>query len=285
MLNGVGTLVAFDSPPSFSGRTGFNPIHRPLGMFLVEGASVHRRFLGFGGCCWLGFVVVRAVWVVVCCCVLAGDWLGFTIRGLELCCSNRSGDVVSEVLDVWGFWGGCGWRQCWLAGGVLVLFGRGVCGGSGVRWLDHRHLFSVSSGGSVEEFYKHMIVPEAGIELHPEARITSRIGRIPVIVTPEKRNAMIPPRPGKFRPSFRFVNQLVCYNLDPRATDNKPSETTGNMLMAFLEEETACDWARYIFVKIVELRDASTNTRLPFPVLISAICRAVEGLASKYFKE
>ncbi|KAG5535924.1 hypothetical protein RHGRI_023637 [Rhododendron griersonianum] len=165
-----------------------------------------------------------------------------------------------------------------------------------------------------------MTVPEAGTELYPEARITSRIGRIPVVVTPgiiaatmlyapptgetnypalneafdkdivfenmymDKRNAMIPHRPGKFRPAFRFVNQLVCYNLDPRATKNKPSETTGNMLMAFLEEETACDWARYIFVKIVEFRDASTNTRLPFPVLISAICRAVEGLASKYFK-
>ncbi|KAG5516000.1 hypothetical protein RHGRI_036892 [Rhododendron griersonianum] len=100
----------------------------------------------------------------------------------------------------------------------------------------------------------------------------------------EKRNAMIPHRPGKFSPSFRFVNQLVCYNLDPRATENKPSETTGNILMAFLEEETACDWARYIFVKIVEFRDASTNTRMPFPVLISSICRAEEGLASKYFK-
>ncbi|KAG5563917.1 hypothetical protein RHGRI_000186 [Rhododendron griersonianum] len=119
-----------------------------------------------------------------------------------------------------------------------------------------------------------MIVPEAGTELHPEARITSRIGKVPVIVTPgiiaarmlyapptgetnypvpndafdkdivfenmylEKRNAMIPHRPGKFGPSFRFVNQLVCYNLDPRATENKPSETTGNMLMEFLEEET-----------------------------------------------
>ncbi|KAG5554528.1 hypothetical protein RHGRI_012171 [Rhododendron griersonianum] len=167
-----------------------------------------------------------------------------------------------------------------------------------------------------------MVVPEAGTgtELHPEARIPSRIGRIPVIVTPgiiaarmfyasptgetnypalnetfdrdvvfenmylEKRNAMIPHRPGKFRLSFRFVNQLVCYNLDSRATENKPSETTGNMLTAFLEEETVCDWARYIFIKIVEFRDASTNTRLPFPVLISTICRAEEGLAFKYFK-
>lgn len=184
-------------------------------------------------------------------------------------------------------------------------------------WFERNPGFNIEL---VEEFYKHMVVPEAGTELHPEARITSRIGKVPVIITPgiiaarmlyapptgetnypvlnkafdkdivfenmylEKRNAMIPHRPGKFGPSFRFVNQLVCYNLDPRATENKPSETTGNMLMAFLEEETACDWARYIFVKIVEFRDAATNTRLPFPVLISVICRAEEGLASKYFK-
>ncbi|KAG5543603.1 hypothetical protein RHGRI_016374 [Rhododendron griersonianum] len=82
----------------------------------------------------------------------------------------------------------------------------------------------------VEEFYKHMVVPEAGTELHPDARITSRIGRIPVIVT--------------------------------------PGIIAATMLYAPPTGET----------------DASTNTRLPFPVLISAICRAVEGIASKYFK-
>ncbi|KAG5531042.1 hypothetical protein RHGRI_025857 [Rhododendron griersonianum] len=135
-----------------------------------------------------------------------------------------------------------------------------------------------------------MVVPEAGTELHPEARITSRIGRIPVIVTPgiiAARMLYTPPTGETNYPVLNEAfdsNQLVCYNLDPRATENKPSETTRNMLMAFLEEETACDWARYIFVKIVEFRDVSTNTRLPFPVLISTICRAEEGLASKYFK-
>lgn len=37
----------------------------------------------------------------------------------------------------------------------------------------------------VEEFYKHMVVPAAGTDLHPEARIASRIGRISVIMTPD----------------------------------------------------------------------------------------------------
>ncbi|KAG5543360.1 hypothetical protein RHGRI_016180 [Rhododendron griersonianum] len=122
-----------------------------------------------------------------------------------------------------------------------------------------------------------MVMPAARTDLHPEARITSMIGRIPVIVTPdiiaarlfyarptgetnypdpnsdfeqdvvfdvlyeEKKNNMVPHRPDKFRPSFRFVNQLVCYNLDHRTTENKPSETTGNMLVTFMDEDTVCD--------------------------------------------
>lgn len=48
--------------------------------------------------------------------------------------------------------------------------------------------------------------------------------------------------------------------------------------------DTVCDWAQYIFIKIVEFRDAATNTRMPFSCLISSICRATEGLAAKYFK-
>lgn len=36
----------------------------------------------------------------------------------------------------------------------------------------------------VEEFYKHMVVPKAGTDLHPEARISSRFGRLLVTVIP-----------------------------------------------------------------------------------------------------
>lgn len=35
----------------------------------------------------------------------------------------------------------------------------------------------------VEEFYKNIVLPEAGTDLHPGACITSRIGRTHVIVT------------------------------------------------------------------------------------------------------
>ncbi|KAG5531041.1 hypothetical protein RHGRI_025857 [Rhododendron griersonianum] len=94
-------------------------------------------------------------------------------------------------------------------------------------WFERNPGFNIEL---VEEFYKHMVVPEAGTELHPEARITSRIGRIPVIVTPG------------------IIAARMLYT-PPTGETNYP-----------------------------------VLTRLPFPVLISTICRAEEGLASKYFK-
>lgn len=175
----------------------------------------------------------------------------------------------------------------------------------------------------VVEFYKNYSLPEEGKEFHPDAFLQSKVGRAIVRVTPDiiagvlryhrptvptnypvsdsefepedvvtllyskRKNAQIPHRPGKFRPSFRFVNQLVCYNLDPRATENKPSVTTGNMMFSFMHEDTVCDWARFIFLKMVEFRDAPTQTRMPFPCLISAIVRAADQggqLAAKYYR-
>lgn len=60
----------------------------------------------------------------------------------------------------------------------------------------------------------------------------------------------------------------------PPATENKPSVTTGNMMFSFMHEDTICDWARFIFLKMVDFRDVPTQTRMPFPCLISAIVRA-----------
>ncbi|KAG5563896.1 hypothetical protein RHGRI_000177 [Rhododendron griersonianum] len=144
----------------------------------------------------------------------------------------------------------------------------------------------------VEEFYKHVLWPEAGAgtDLHPKAYITSRIGKVHVRVTPDIIAASLlytrPTRPTNY-PALNSEfdkEELVCYNLDPRATEGKPSETTGNFMFAFLAEDTVCDWAQYIFTKIIEFRDAPTQTRMPFPCLISAIGRATGELGQKWFK-
>ncbi|KAG5531040.1 hypothetical protein RHGRI_025857 [Rhododendron griersonianum] len=117
-------------------------------------------------------------------------------------------------------------------------------------WFERNPGFNIEL---VEEFYKHMVVPEAGTELHPEARITSRIGRIPVIVTPGIIAARMLYTPPTGETNYPVLNEAFDRDI-----------IFENM--------------------IVEFRDVSTNTRLPFPVLISTICRAEEGLASKYFK-
>ena len=97
-------------------------------------------------------------------------------------------------------------------------------------------------------------------------------------------HAQIPHRVGKLKLDYRFALQLMCYNLDPREHESRPSETIGNMMYAFLDEGTVCDWAQFIFIKMIEFRDAPTHTRLPFPCLISIIARASDQLAGKYRK-
>jgi hypothetical protein len=170
----------------------------------------------------------------------------------------------------------------------------------------------------VREFYKHIHVPASGTAFSSETQITSRVGKTPIIITPDviaaslrylrptdinypcpaedfeapivagllyekRRDASIPHRPGKFRPAYRFANQVVCYNLDPRATENKPSVDTGNMLTAFMDPDTVCDWALFIYSKIIDFRDAPTQTRMPFPCLITAIARDSGLQGAKWF--
>lgn len=170
----------------------------------------------------------------------------------------------------------------------------------------------------VREFYKKFHVPASGTAFSSGTQITSRVARTPIVVTPDviaaslrylrptdinypcpaedfvphrvtgilyekRKDASIPHRPGKFGPAYRFVNQVVCYNMDPRATENKPSENTGNMLTVFMDEETVCDWALFIYSKIIDFRDAPTQTRMPFPCLITAIARDSGLQGAKWF--
>lgn len=172
----------------------------------------------------------------------------------------------------------------------------------------------------VEEFYRNIVLPEIGTDFHPGAVISSRVGRVELTVTPDviagalhyerpraatnypalnetfdkeavlqtlytrRGHAQIPHRVGKLKLPYRFALQLMCHNLDPREHEGRPSERIGNMMYAFLNEGTVCDWAQFIFIKMIEFRDAPTNTRLLFPCLISTIARASGQLASKYWK-
>ena len=66
---------------------------------------------------------------------------------------------------------------------------------------------------------------------------------------------------------------MVCYNIYPRGTENKPQEKVGNIMWAFTDEETVCDWALFIFGEMVDFRAVSKNVRMPFPCLVTSILR------------
>jgi len=161
----------------------------------------------------------------------------------------------------------------------------------------------------VEEFYKHMVVPEPGHFLTPGARITSKIGATPVFIDvaeiaaaleytrptrainyprpdetfnqdevakylyANRKNARIPHWPGRFKPEYRFLNQVICYNLYPRGREGAPQKSVGNLMFAFMEEDTVSDWAVFIFGQMCDFRDAPTTLRMPYPCLITQILR------------
>ncbi|KAG5560386.1 hypothetical protein RHGRI_003635 [Rhododendron griersonianum] len=160
-----------------------------------------------------------------------------------------------------------------------------------------------------EEFYKNMVVPEPGHFLAPGARITSRIGNTPVFVDvaeiataldyqrptrpvnfprpdetfdqneiagylyEHRKNARIPHWPGRFTTAYRFINQVVCFNLYPRGREGAPQRSVGNLMYAFMGEDTVSDWALYIFGQMCDFRDAPTTLRMPFPCLVTKILR------------
>ncbi|KAG5542416.1 hypothetical protein RHGRI_022077 [Rhododendron griersonianum] len=154
-----------------------------------------------------------------------------------------------------------------------------------------------------------MVVPEPGHFLAPGARITSRIGNTPVFIDvaeiataldyqrptrpvnfprpdetfdqneiagylyEHRKNARIPHWPGRFTTAYRFINQVVCFNLYPRGQEGAPQRSVGNLMYAFMGEDTVSDWALYIFGQMCDFRDALTTLRMPFPCLVTKILR------------
>ncbi|KAG5535409.1 hypothetical protein RHGRI_023241 [Rhododendron griersonianum] len=154
-----------------------------------------------------------------------------------------------------------------------------------------------------------MVVPEPGHFLAPGAQITSRIGNTPVFIDvaeiataldyqrptrpvnfprpdetfdqneiagylyEHRKNARIPHWPGRFTTAYRFINQVVCFNLYPRGRESAPQRSVGNLMYAFMGEDTVSDWALCIFGQMCDFRDAPTTLRMPFPCLVTKILR------------
>ncbi|KAF7131954.1 hypothetical protein RHSIM_Rhsim09G0079300 [Rhododendron simsii] len=174
------------------------------------------------------------------------------------------------------------------------------------------YFFSENPGyikGLVADFYKNVKVPELGKIEAKGAKITSKIGRVTVVVDPEiiakalnyerpppesincpredfasrdevnqalyvnPAEAKRPHVPGKFKDEYRLINQFVHHNLNPRGTENKPARSEGEMLYFFMEPGNVFDWAKYIFQQMVEFKaNVPTQTRMPYPCMVTKIC-------------
>ncbi|KAG5535458.1 hypothetical protein RHGRI_023282 [Rhododendron griersonianum] len=88
-----------------------------------------------------------------------------------------------------------------------------------------------------------------------------------------RRNARIPHWPGRFTTAYRFINQVICFNLYPRGREGAPQRSVGNLMYAFMGEDTVSDWALYIFGQMCDFRDAPNTLRMPFPCLVTKILR------------
>ena len=170
----------------------------------------------------------------------------------------------------------------------------------------------------VAEFYRNMSLPPWGKENDSGAKIMSTVGGKPVMVNANKiasalgylrptaginfpaqlpverstieqtlyenvQDCREPHVPGKFRPEYRVLNQVVCHNLVPRASAAMPRKRTGIIIWALGDPNTVCDWAQFIFREMVEVRDASKKCKMSFPCLLTRIIQGEYRLGDRYY--
>lgn len=162
----------------------------------------------------------------------------------------------------------------------------------------------------VRTFYKNIDVPPKGEELEDGVMIRSSIARDKIFITPDTiaaamgyvrpaphrinhhqldhfttrqvfdmlyerpDEAHLPHVPGRFKEEFKLLNQFWAYNIFPRHKENKPDEENCIWMVAFMHHRYVYDWAVHYYMGIIEFRGANQAARLPYPCLITRICRS-----------
>lgn len=104
---------------------------------------------------------------------------------------------------------------------------------------------------------------------------------------PTVPNFAVPPhRPGKFRDTYRILNQVVHYNIFSRGAENKPLRKSAEVMYVFMNDDNyKADWARFIFEQLVDFKgDTFGMARLPFPCMITAFLRQKGKSKRQYAK-
>lgn len=99
-------------------------------------------------------------------------------------------------------------------------------------------------------------------------------------------DARDPHRLGKFKEEYKLINQVVHFNLNPQGIENHPSLKDGKLLYAFMQLDTVIDWSAFIFKQLIEFKaNVSPSTRMPYPCLITKICRRHGVAGQKYLEK
>ncbi|KAG5554122.1 hypothetical protein RHGRI_011858 [Rhododendron griersonianum] len=78
---------------------------------------------------------------------------------------------------------------------------------------------------------------------------------------------------GKLRLTFRLINKLVHYNLNPHGSESTPSLNDGTLLFVFSRSEEKVDWAARIWDVMADFKDKGlSNANIPFPAMITKMC-------------
>lgn len=79
---------------------------------------------------------------------------------------------------------------------------------------------------------------------------------------------------GLMKEKCRLVNKVIHHNLFPRGKESTPSEKVAEFLYICMKSDEVVDYAQWIFRQLVEFRtQAMSHTKMPFPVMISEICK------------
>ena len=81
-------------------------------------------------------------------------------------------------------------------------------------------------------------------------------------------------QPGLFKAEYRLVSKIIHYNLFPRGSEHRTTDKAMEILYVFMSRGHTCDWAEWILYQLIDaIGDINVNARLPFPCMITALCR------------
>ncbi|KAG5531442.1 hypothetical protein RHGRI_026154 [Rhododendron griersonianum] len=79
---------------------------------------------------------------------------------------------------------------------------------------------------------------------------------------------------GKLRLTFRLINKLVHYNLNPHGSESTPSLNDGTLLFVFSRSEEKVDWAARIWDVMADFKNKGlSNANIPFSAMITKMCK------------